>query len=145
MAGAAVAAVVVFQRRRRAVSFVFFFQAEDGIRVIGVTGVQTCALPIFQRHAEPGKPRWIDQKRAVRLQVNPARLAGLGMSLDDVRRGIAATTSDNPKGSLDGPRQAFHIDANDQLYTADAYNEAVIAYRDGAPVTLRDVGNAIDS
>jgi hydrophobe/amphiphile efflux-1 (HAE1) family protein len=85
------------------------------------------------------------QTRAVRLQVNPARLAGLGLSLDDVRRGIAATTADNPKGSLDGPRQAFHVDANDQLFTASAYQEAVIAYRNGAPVLLRDVGNAIDS
>ncbi len=85
------------------------------------------------------------QTRAVRLQVNPARLAGLGMSLDDVRRGVAATTADNPKGSLDGPRQAFHVDANDQLFTAAAYQDAVIAYRNGAPVLLRDVGNAIDS
>jgi len=85
------------------------------------------------------------QTRAVRLMVNPARLAGLGMSLDDVRRGIAATTADNPKGSLDGPRQAFHVDANDQLFNAEAYREAVIAYRNGAPVLLRDVGDAIDS
>jgi hydrophobe/amphiphile efflux-1 (HAE1) family protein len=85
------------------------------------------------------------QTRAVRLQVNPARLAGLGMSLDDARRGIAATTADNPKGSLDGPRQAFHVDANDQLFTADAYQDAVVAYRNGAPVLLRDVGKAIDS
>jgi len=85
------------------------------------------------------------QKRAVRLQVNPSKLAALGMSLEDVRRGIAATTSDNPKGSLDGPKQAFHIGANDQLYTAEAYRDAVIAYRNGAPVLLRDVGNAIDS
>ena len=84
------------------------------------------------------------QTRAVRLQVNPSRLAGLGMSLDDVRRGIAATTADNPKGSLDGPRQAFHIDTNDQLFVADAYQDAVIAYRNGAPVLLRDVGKAID-
>jgi hydrophobe/amphiphile efflux-1 (HAE1) family protein len=85
------------------------------------------------------------QTRAVRLQVNPARLAGLGMSLDDVRRGIAATTADNPKGSLDGPRQAFQVDANDQLFNAEAYQDAVIAYRNGAPVLLRDVGSAIDS
>jgi hydrophobe/amphiphile efflux-1 (HAE1) family protein len=85
------------------------------------------------------------QTRAVRLQVNPSRLAGLGMSLDDVRRGIAATTADNPKGSLDGPRQAFHIDTNDQLFVADAYQDAVVAYRNGAPVLLRDIGKAIDS
>jgi hydrophobe/amphiphile efflux-1 (HAE1) family protein len=85
------------------------------------------------------------QTRAVRLRVDPARLAGLGMSLDDVRRGVAATTADNPKGALDGPRQAFQVDANDQLFNADAYRDAVIAYRNGAPVLLRDVGSAIDS
>src|SRR6202041_3190057 len=54
------------------------------------------------------------QTRAVRVQLNPARVAGLGMSLDDVRRGIASSTADNPKGALDGPAQAFQIDANDQ-------------------------------
>ena len=85
------------------------------------------------------------QTRAVRLRVDPGRLAGLGMSLDDVRRGITATTADNPKGSLDGPRQAFEVDANDQLFNAEAYQEAVIAYRNGAPVLLRDIGHAIDS
>jgi hydrophobe/amphiphile efflux-1 (HAE1) family protein len=85
------------------------------------------------------------QTRAVRLQVDPGRLAGLGMSLDDARRGIAATTADNPKGALDGPRQAFQVDANDQLFTAESYRDAVIAYRNGAPVLLKDVGTAIDS
>jgi multidrug efflux pump len=85
------------------------------------------------------------QTRAVRLQINPALLAGIGMSLDDVRRGIAATTTDNPKGSLDGPHQAFQVDANDQLFTGEAYQDAVIAYRNGAPVLLHDVGKAIDS
>ena len=82
--------------------------------------------------------------RAVRLQVNPARIAGLGLSLEDVRRGIAATTSDQPKGALDGPQQAFQVDTNDQLFDARTYRDAVIAYRNGAPVLLRDIGGAID-
>ena len=85
------------------------------------------------------------QTRAVRLQINPTRIAGLGMSLEDVRSGIAATTLSSPKGSLDGPRQAFLVDVNDQLFTADTYQEAVVAYRNGAPVLLKDVGRAIDS
>ncbi|MBI1775580.1 MAG: efflux RND transporter permease subunit [Proteobacteria bacterium] len=84
------------------------------------------------------------QTRAIRLQINPARLAGLGLSLEDVRRSIAASTVDNPKGALDGPRQAFQVGANDQLITAEAYRDAVIAYRNGAPVMLRDIGRAID-
>ncbi|MDR3517456.1 MAG: efflux RND transporter permease subunit [Azospirillaceae bacterium] len=84
------------------------------------------------------------QTRAVRLQVNPTRLAGLGLALDDVRLSIAATTADNPKGTLDGARQAFQVDANDQLFSAAAYRDAVIAYRNGAPVFLHDVGTAVD-
>ncbi|UFZ04764.1 efflux RND transporter permease subunit [Bradyrhizobium ontarionense] len=85
------------------------------------------------------------QTRAVRLQINPTRIAGLGMSLEDVRSGISATTVSNPKGSLDGPRQSFLVDANDQLFSADTYQDAVIAYRNGAPVFLKDVGRAVDS
>jgi hydrophobe/amphiphile efflux-1 (HAE1) family protein len=84
------------------------------------------------------------QRRAVRLEINPARLAGLGLSLEDVRLAVAATTSDLPKGSLNGERQAFQIGSNDQLFAADAYLNAVIAYRNGAPVLLRDIGVAID-
>ncbi len=55
-----------------------------------------------------------DARRAAR-RPNPAQLAGLGLSLEDVRRAIAASTVDNPKGQLDGARQAFQIGANDQL------------------------------
>ena len=84
------------------------------------------------------------QKRAVRLQINPTRLAGMGMSLEDVRRSIAVSTANNPKGAVDGPTQTFQVGANDQLLTADAYRDAVIAYRNGAPVMLRDIGTAVD-
>ncbi|MBV8651417.1 MAG: efflux RND transporter permease subunit [Alphaproteobacteria bacterium] len=85
------------------------------------------------------------QARAVRIEANPAQLAGLGLSLEDVRRAVSATTVDNPKGALDGARQAFQIGTNDQLFTADTYSDAVIAYRNGAPVLLRDIARAIDS
>jgi hydrophobe/amphiphile efflux-1 (HAE1) family protein len=84
------------------------------------------------------------QTRAVRLVADVARLAGLGLSLEDVRRAIAATTTDIPKGELDGPRQSFEVGANDQLFTAATYENAVIAYRNGAPVLLRDIGRAVD-
>ena len=85
------------------------------------------------------------QTRAVRLQADIAKLAGLGLSLEDVRRAIASSTVDNPKGQLDGAHQAFQIGANDQLLTADTYEATVVAYRNGAPVLLRDVGRAVDS
>jgi len=84
------------------------------------------------------------QTRAVRLQADVAKLAGLGLSLEDVRRAVAASTVDNPKGQLDGAYQAFQIGANDQLLSADTYDATVIAYRNGAPVLLRDIGRALD-
>ena len=84
------------------------------------------------------------QTRAVRIEANPARLAGLGLSLEDVRRAVAATTVDNPKGALDGARQAFQIGTNDQLLSAEAFARAVVAYRNGAPVLLGDVARAVD-
>ena len=84
------------------------------------------------------------QKRAIRVQINPTHIAGIGLSLEDIRLAIAATSVDNPKGSLDGPRQAFQIGANDQLFVANDYLDAVVAYRNGAPVLLRDVGRVVD-
>jgi hydrophobe/amphiphile efflux-1 (HAE1) family protein len=84
------------------------------------------------------------QTHAVRLQVNPTKAAGMGLSLEDVRLAIAATTTDTPKGELDGPRQAFEIGANDQLFTAKAFDDAVLAYRNGRPVLLRDIGRAVE-
>src|SRR5262249_33866083 len=84
------------------------------------------------------------QAHAVRLQVNPRKAAGMGLSLEDVRLAVAATTTDSPKGGLDGPRQAFAVGANDQLFTAEAFADAIIAYRNGAPVRLRDIGQAVE-
>jgi multidrug efflux pump len=84
------------------------------------------------------------QRRAVRLEINPAKLAGLGLSMEDVRSAITATTADLPKGSLNGQAQAFQIGSNDQLFVADSYLNAVIAYRNNAPVLLRDIGTAVD-
>jgi multidrug efflux pump len=84
------------------------------------------------------------QTRAVRLQINPTKAAGMGLSLEDVRLAVSATTTDTPKGELDGPRQTFEIGANDQLFTAGAFNDAVLAYRKGSPVLLRDIGRAVE-
>jgi hydrophobe/amphiphile efflux-1 (HAE1) family protein len=84
------------------------------------------------------------QNRAVRIQVNPARAAGMGLSLESIRLALAATTTDSPKGSLDGQHQAFVLNTNDQLFTADTFSEAILAHRNGAPVRVRDIGRAID-
>jgi len=84
------------------------------------------------------------QKRAVRVQVRPAALASLGLSLEDVRLGIQQINVNTPKGSIDGSRQSHTIGANDQLLTAETYEDAILAYRDGAPVRVRDVGTVVE-
>ncbi|GGF61046.1 acriflavine resistance protein B [Azorhizobium oxalatiphilum] len=85
-----------------------------------------------------------EQKPAVRVQVDPAKLAALGMSLEDVRAVLAAATVDSPKGSFDGPAQSFTIYADDQLLASQPWNDVIIAYRAGAPVRIRDIGQAVD-
>ncbi len=80
---------------------------------------------------------------AVRVRVDPARVAAYGLSLEDVRTAIAAANVNGAKGGFDGPRQAFALDANDQLVTPDAYKSLVIAYKNGAPVRLENVGSVI--
>jgi hydrophobe/amphiphile efflux-1 (HAE1) family protein len=85
-----------------------------------------------------------ERKRAVRVQVDPARLAAMGLTLEDTRAALANTTVDSPKGTIDGERRSFTIYANDQLTKAADYNDVVIAYRNGAPVRVRDIGRAVD-
>jgi hydrophobe/amphiphile efflux-1 (HAE1) family protein len=84
------------------------------------------------------------QKPAVRVQVDPSRLAAMGMTLEDVRQMLVNATVDNPKGTVDGDRRSFAIYDNDQLTRAAEYNNVVLAYRNGAPVRVRDIGIAID-
>src|SRR5579862_1143320 len=84
------------------------------------------------------------QKPAVRVQVNPTELSSYGINLEDVRSALTATSLDQAKGSFDGPRQDYQIDANDQILTADDFRRVVVAYRNGAPVILSDVANVID-
>ena len=83
-------------------------------------------------------------KPAVRIQADLARLAAYGISLEDVRAAITGANVSGPKGQLDGANQAYMIAANDQIAAAEAYNPIVIAYRNGAPVQLRDVADVID-
>ncbi len=80
-------------------------------------------------------------KPAVRVTVNPQALAALGLSLDSIRTAIAGANVNTPKGSIDGARQAFTIDANDQLQSPEQYRQMVIAYDKGAPVRLGDVAS----
>ncbi|MEO8672111.1 MAG: efflux RND transporter permease subunit [Tahibacter sp.] len=81
---------------------------------------------------------------AVRVQVNPAQLSNLGLTLEDVRSALAAANVNAPKGSLNGSVQSFSIGADDQLADADAYRDAIISYRGDAPVRLGDVAVVVD-
>jgi hydrophobic/amphiphilic exporter-1 (mainly G- bacteria), HAE1 family len=84
------------------------------------------------------------QKPAVRIQVDPAKLASLGIGLEDVATVIATATVDSPMGSIDEARRNFAIYDNDQILAADAWNDVVVTYRNGAPVRVRDIGRAVD-
>jgi multidrug efflux pump len=82
-------------------------------------------------------------KPAVRVRVDPARLAAYGLSMEDVRTAVAAANVDGAKGGFDGARQAFALGANDQLVDASAYQNLVLAWRNGAPVRMSAVGDVV--
>jgi multidrug efflux pump len=84
------------------------------------------------------------RRPAVRIQVNPAALAGLGLSLENVRTAIAAANVRQAKGGFDGPDRASSIDANDQLQSAAEYRNLVLAFRGGAPIRLSDIAETVD-
>jgi hydrophobe/amphiphile efflux-1 (HAE1) family protein len=84
------------------------------------------------------------QKPAVRIQVDAQKLSAMGLSLEDLRAAIMNITTDSPKGSIDGATRTFTIYDNDQLLNAQPWNDAVIAYKNGAPVRVRDIGQAVD-
>ena len=84
------------------------------------------------------------QKPAVRIQVDPAKIKALGLSLEDIRGVIANMTVSAPTGTIDGAHQAFNIYTNDQLLKAEPWNDTVLAWRNGAPIRVRDVGVAVD-
>jgi hydrophobe/amphiphile efflux-1 (HAE1) family protein len=84
------------------------------------------------------------QKPAVRVQIDPIKLAALGLQMEDVANVIAAATVDAPKGSINGPKRSLTIYDNDQLLKAQPWNDVVVAYKNGAPVRIRDIGVAVD-
>ena len=88
------------------------------------------------------------QNPAIRVQVNPAQLAGVGLDLEAVRTALSTATVDQPKGTLYGANQAFALQTNDQLMTPEGFNDYIIAYRsdtlgNSGPVRVRNFGRAI--
>jgi len=85
------------------------------------------------------------QKPSIRVQVNPQALAVRGISLEDVRTVLGQANVDLPKGTLNTPRQTYTLNTNDQLLTAEQYDNLVIGYRNGAPIRISDIGHAISA
>ncbi len=84
------------------------------------------------------------QRPAVRVLANPTALAAYGLTLEDLRSAITNANVNLAKGSFDGLRQAYLIGANDQLFSSREYRPLIIAYRNGAPIRLSDVAEAVD-
>src|SRR5271155_1723889 len=82
---------------------------------------------------------------AARVQINPASLAAKGLGMEDVRNALVAATVNRPKGEIQTEHQAIALDTNDQLFDAKSYGNIIIAYKNGAPVRIKDVGDAINS
>jgi hydrophobe/amphiphile efflux-1 (HAE1) family protein len=86
-----------------------------------------------------------NQKPAVRVRIDPAAIASFGLGLEDVRAALMANNVNAPKGSFDGPRQSYTINANDQILSAAGYRPVIVAYRNGSPVRLGDIGEVVDN
>jgi HAE1 family hydrophobic/amphiphilic exporter-1 len=84
-----------------------------------------------------------EQRPAIRVQVDPAKLASRGLTLEEVRSALETATTDAPKGALTTAKTSFTIEANDQITEAKQFDDVIIAYRNGAPVRVRDVGRAV--
>jgi hydrophobe/amphiphile efflux-1 (HAE1) family protein len=84
-----------------------------------------------------------DRTPSIRVQVDPAKLASSGITLEDIRSTLVASTSNAAKGTINTPKTSFTIAANDQIIEAGPFNDVVLAYRNGAPIRVRDVGQAV--
>jgi len=84
------------------------------------------------------------QRPAVRVQADLRKLAAYGLNIDDLRTTLGNANVNTPKGNFDGPARAYTINANDQLQSADAYKDLVIAYKNGSPVKLSDVATVVE-
>ncbi len=84
-------------------------------------------------------------KSAVRVQVDPAALAAMGLSIDNVRTVLQGQNKDEPKGAIDGDIVSFTVNTNDQLFTAADYKNLIIGQKNGVPITLSSVGHVLDA
>jgi hydrophobe/amphiphile efflux-1 (HAE1) family protein len=126
------------------------------VMLLAVTS-QTLPLPVVNDYADNVLAQQLSQidgvalvliagarKPAVRIEANPAALAGRHLGLEDVRSAVSAATLNSPKGTLTGPRQGYTIENNDQLFAAASYRPVIVAWRNGSPVRLADVADVLD-
>jgi hydrophobe/amphiphile efflux-1 (HAE1) family protein len=84
-----------------------------------------------------------DRAPSIRVQIDPAKLAANGLTLEDIRGTLVASTTNAAKGVINTDKITFTIAANDQITDAEKFNDVVLAYRNGAPIRVRDVGQAV--
>jgi HAE1 family hydrophobic/amphiphilic exporter-1 len=84
-----------------------------------------------------------DSKPAIRVQVDPAKLASAGITLEEVRNVLVNSTTNAAKGTINLPTKSFIVSTNDQLVDPEKYDDVVLAYRNGAPIRVRDIGHAV--
>jgi hydrophobe/amphiphile efflux-1 (HAE1) family protein len=101
------------------------------------------AQQISQVHGVSQVQIWGEQKPAIRIQVDPAKLASTGLTLEDVRPVLANSTTIASKGTVNTDETSFTIAANDQIIDAEPFNDAIVAYRNGGPIRVRDIGQAV--
>jgi hydrophobe/amphiphile efflux-1 (HAE1) family protein len=131
--------------------------AETPILVLGLTS-DSLPLPVVDAYAQNILLQKISQvsgvglvgvggqqQPTVRVQVDPEALAARGINLEDVRTVLGQANVDLPKGTLNSPRQTYTLNTNDQLFQPDKYADLIIAYRNGSPVRIRDIGRAISA
>jgi HAE1 family hydrophobic/amphiphilic exporter-1 len=85
------------------------------------------------------------QKPAVRVQIDPSKISALNLGLEDIRGQMANATVSTPKGTFDGQKQSVTVYDNDQVLSAKDWNDVIVAYSNGAPVRVRDIGTAVDA
>jgi hydrophobe/amphiphile efflux-1 (HAE1) family protein len=85
-----------------------------------------------------------EQKPSIRVQIDPGKLSATGLTLEDVRAILATTTTTAAKGTLNGAAKMFTIAANDQMMQPGQYDDVILAYRNGAPIRVRDVGQSVE-
>jgi hydrophobe/amphiphile efflux-1 (HAE1) family protein len=86
-----------------------------------------------------------EQQPTVRVQVDPEALAARGINLEDVRTVLGQANVDLPKGTLNSPRQTYTLNTNDQIFKPDQYADLIVAYKNGSPVRVRDIGSVISA